>query len=698
MFRLLCCSLVATLVSACASTVTTDRHLWLEDVTGEQALEWVRQQNTLTFDELKHNPLFEELYAEAYAVLTSDARIPEGAISGEYFYSFWQDKSAVRGIWRRTKISDFIDGAPSWETMLDVDELAKRESENWVYQGSNCLGGGSDRCLIELSRGGKDESVYREFSLSDKSFVADGFLVPDAKSDVAWAGEDHLLVTTDWGDDSLTNSGYPREARLWRRNTELTSARPLFVADKKDTLLAPVVYHSNDTDYAFLLRVFADWNETSYLPLVNGTVSAPLDIPLKASIEGVIHGLAIVNLEEDWSVHNSKYQSGDVVSLHLQTLKTELIFSPSKTQAVSNIEVGENSVFIQLLDNVVGRIKRSRHTPTGWRAEDIRLPANGVAALAATSSSRDDLFASFESTIQPTTLYHISKDDQVSEVAALDALYDATDIVVRQQFVPSADGESVPYFLIGHREVLARGDAPTILYGYGGFLIPTLPVYYQNPSRPQHGALAGKMWLSRGGVLALANIRGGGEYGPDWHQSALRENRQRAFDDYFAIAEDLIRKGVTRSDKLGALGRSNGGLLLGVALTQRPELFAALDIGAPLLDMKRYSLLLAGSSWIGEYGNPEIAADWAFIKNYSPYQNLRKGQVYPKVFFYTSTQDDRVHPGHARKMAARLAELGQAFYYYENTEGGHSGTANQEQLAMRTALEYRYFIHMLMGE
>ncbi len=673
-----------------------DPYLWLEDVEGERALDWVRGQNDSTFAELRENELFQSLYREAFSILTADERIPEGQIIGDDFHSFWQDESAVRGHWRRTDIESFKTGQPDWEIVLSVDELADSEHENWVWQGVNCLGGDSDRCLVELSRGGKDESVYREFSLTDKAFVDDGFVVPEAKSNVAWLDEDRLLVATNWGDGSLTNSGYAREARLWTRGEPIEESTSLFVAETEDTLLAPFVIRNGDSTYAFLVRLFADWNETEYRPVVDGKAMPPLDIPLRTAFAGIIDGDVILGLEEVWEHSGERYTTGDIVTFDLESGETGLVFSPNDKQAVRDVEVGQGSLYLGLLDNVIGRIWRLTRDEDGWQRKELALPDNGVATIVASSSSREDLFVSFENAVQPTTLYHVSGDNELSTVMSLPAQYDATGVVIRQQFATSADGQSVPYFIVGREDVLEEGDAPAILYGYGGFQIPILPVYYSDPSRPQHGALAGRMWLSRGGVLAIANLRGGGEFGPRWHQSALRENRQRAYDDYFAIAEDMIDAGVTSPDKLGALGRSNGGLLLGVALTQRPDLFAALDIGVPLLDMKRYSKLLAGSSWMGEYGNPDVPEDWAFIREYSPYQNLEDGKDYPKVLFYTSTQDDRVHPGHARKMAAWLEDKGYDFFYYENMEGGHGGTANQDQLAMRTALEYAYFIRMLM--
>ena len=686
---------IATLSSS-AAFADDDPYLWLEEVQDEKALDWVRNQNAKTFDELRDNDLYKKLYDEAFAILTSDARIPQGSIIGDHFYNFWQDDVHIRGIWRRTSLVDYIAGSPQWETVLDFDALEEAEHENWVYHGYDCLGGDSDRCLMELSHGGKDESVHREFSLTSKTFVEGGFLVPEAKSNVSWAGEDALLVGTDWGDGSLTNSGYALEIRLWKRGTDLHAGKSLFKADVVDTLVAPFVVHNDEQDYSFIVRLFADWNEKQYMRVVDGAAGEPMNWPLRVSFEGVLAGRAILALEQDWDVNDTRYKIGDIIAYDLDDGDTELVFSPAARQAVTGVATSATSVFVELLDNVKGRLKRIQRSDDGWEAVNIALPDNGVVKLAATSSVRDDAFVSYESSIQPTTMYHVDADNAVVPVASMAPLYDATDVVIRQEFATSADGESVPYFLIGRKDVLKEGDAPTILYGYGGFSIPILPVYYSDPSRPQHGALAGRMWISRGGVLAIANLRGGGEFGPRWHQSALRENRQRAYDDYFAIAEDLIDSGITTSKKLGALGRSNGGLLLGVALTQRPDLFAALDIGVPLLDMLRYNKLLAGASWMGEYGNPDVAEDREFIEKYSPYQNLDADQEYPKVLFYTSTLDDRVHPGHARKMAAKMADMGHEFFYYENIEGGHGGTANQEQLAMRTALEYAYFVRMLM--
>ena len=695
MVRCLCFSILVAGLSWTAAAADEDPYLWLEEIQDEKALDWVRANNKRTFKELRDNELYAELFDEAYAILTSDARIPTGSTVGDYFYNFWQDEVNVRGLLRRTRIDSFVSGQPEWEPILDMDKLESDEHQNWVYQDIDCVGGSSDRCLVDVSRGGKDESAYREFSLTEKTFVEDGFVLPEAKSFATWLGEDALLVATDWG-DGLTNSGYPLEVRLWKRGTNLTDAKALIRGDVVDTMLLPTVVRHDGVDYAFIVRVYADWNERQHIRIKDDGSLEEMAWPLRVSVQGVIDERVILTLEEDWQPEDGNYASGDIVAYDLASGHTELVFSPSAVQAVTTVNVGANSLFVALLDNVIGRVRRIERIDGQWKSKGVRLPDNGVASIVSTSSSRDDAFVTYESSVLPTTLFYIDQDDELTPVADLPHLYDASDVIIEQHFATSADGEKVPYFVIGQEGVIEKGGAPTILYGYGGFQIPILPIYYADPSRPQHGALAGRMWLSRGGVLALCNMRGGGEFGPRWHQAALRENRQRAYDDYFAIAENLIARGITSSDRLGALGRSNGGLLLGVALTQRPDLFAALDIGAPLLDMLRYNKLLAGASWMGEYGDPDVPEDRMFIEKYSPYQNLRDGQDYPTVLFYTSTLDDRVHPGHARKMAAKMEDMGSDFFYYENIEGGHGGTANQEQLAMRTALEYAYFIRMLM--
>ncbi len=691
---------LAVATMACGESQMEDSFLWLEEIEGEAQLDWVRAENARTLDELQGDPRYEELYQEALEILTSNDRIPLGTIRANFIYNFWQDQEHVRGIWRRSDLDSYRSGSPRWEILLDVDALADSEGENWIFQSADCLPPDHDRCIINLSRGGSDASIAREFSVANRAFVEDGFVTPEGKNREAWLDSDTLLVASDWG-EGRTESGYPRVVKTWKRGTPFADAETIFEGDPKDVIAGPAVYRHGDSVYPILVRDVTFYEQEHHWLKTggdSGSALVRLPLPRRVRVIGAFEGRLVATLQESWDTDGGRLPEGSLVALNLEDMTAEEIFRPSDRQALDEVSIGKSSIFAAVLEDAVGKAMRFRRGAEGWTATEIPMPANGVVRIAAASSSRDDLFLLYESLNAPQQLFHVSPENQTSKVKELPEFFDSSGVVVKQHFATSQDGTHVPYFVMGAEDVLARGDAPTIQYGYGGFLIPILPVYYSEPARPQNGALAGKLWISRGGVLVLSNIRGGGEYGPRWHQAVLKENRQLAYDDFFAIAEDLIARGITSPEKLGAMGRSNGGLLMGVALTQRPDLYAAIDCGVPLFDMKRYNKLLAGASWMGEFGDPDKPEDWAYISKYSPYHNLEPDRPYPKVLFYTSTKDDRVHPGHARKAVAKLAELGYPSYYYENIEGGHGGTANQEQLAMRTALEYVYFMRQLMGD
>ncbi len=688
--------LAVAVIGSTALADTGDPFIDLENIDSPASLDWAREQNARSLAELEKQPEFAAMRREALEILTSEARIPYGAIRGDNVFNFWQDKTHVRGVLRRASLASYAAGKPDWETLLDVDALDRSEKENWVYQGVECLAPAYERCMIGLSRGGTDASVYREFSTTKRRFIADGFVIPEAKSSVDWMDEDRLLVGTDWGKDSLTESGYARTLKIVERGKPLSAATTVFSAQSTDVSVQPLVLRDKSRAYPFLLRAITFFKYEYFLIGDDGKLAA-LPLPQRAGLEGVVDGRLIARLNESWQYAGATYPQGALVAIALEDMSAELVYAPGESEALRSVGVGSDAVFIGILDDVVGAARRLSRGAEGWQSQDIALPANGVVSLISVNPKGDDLLVSFESLTTPDTLYYVAADNKPRRVAALPEMYDASDVVVSQRFATSRDGTRVPYFVMGKKDVLERGNAPTVQYGYGGFLIPILPYYYEDPSRPQHGALAGRLWVSRGGVLVLSNIRGGSEYGPSWHEAALKHNRQRSFDDFFAVSEDLIASGVTSPRKLGAIGRSNGGLLMGVALTQRPDLYAAIDCGVPLLDMLRYDKLLAGASWTGEYGDPDVPADREVIMTYSPYQNLEKDREYPEVFFYTSTKDDRVHPGHARKMAARLEAWNHPYLYYENIEGGHGGTANQEQLAFRTALEYAYFARRLMS-
>ena len=684
--------------AALAEQPADDPYRWLEEVESERALDWARAQNARSLAALESDLRFENLYQDARSILTSEDRLALGQIHNGHVYNFWQDETHVRGLWRRADIDGYVNGEPDWEILIDFDRLAEDEGRNWIRDAVVCLAPAYRHCMIELSDGGKDAAYWREFDTGEKTFVEDGFALDEAKSNLAWLDENMLIVGTDTGEGSLTDSGYARVLRLLVRGGSIAEAPVVFEGAQSDVSVSAAVYHEDDGAHVFIRRAPSFFTREYYYAKDSADDLQKLPLPPNADLQGVFEARAIFSLREAWRHGAVDYPQGAVVAYDPTTDEAELVFAASARQSVEDVEIGKSDIVIQYLEDVSGKAARlARKTNGRWVVKEIKLPDNGVVSIVSAGGGTDDALLSFESLTTPDTLYFVSPNNKVQKIAAAPAFYDASDIVVEQRFATSADGMEVPYFIMAQEDVLEAGDAPTVQYGYGGFLAAILPVYYEDPGRPQHGALAGKMWVKRGGVLVLSNIRGGSEYGPRWHEAALKENRQRAFDDFIAISEDLIDSGVTTSEKLGIVGRSNGGLLMGAMLTQRPELYAAIDIGVPLLDMKRYNKLLAGASWMGEYGNPDIEDEWAYISEYSPYQKLEADQPYPDVLFYTSTKDDRVHPGHARKAAAKLADLGYDFYYYENIEGGHGGTANQDQLAYRTALEYVYFARQLMG-
>ena len=679
-----------------------DPYLWLEEVEGEKALDWVRAQNAESLAVLEADARFPQMLAEAKEILNSTARIPDGAIHDGQVYNFWQDATNVRGLWRRTPVKSYKSGSPIWETVIDYDKLAADEGRNWVAGSRACLPPAYVHCMVELSDGGKDAGSWREFNTLTKSFVDGGFYLAEAKSNLDWADADTLLVGADMGEGSLTDSGYPRTLRVWRRGETLDQSTLIFEGEKADVSVSPRVEHDGERTHLIAQRGVTFFESEFYYAPGVGRALVKLDMPGEADLFGVLDGRAIFLLRAPVTRGDATFKVGAIVAYGLSDGAIESVFEPAANQAVDDggVEIGKSNIIVKYLEDVSGKAARlTRDKQTGkWTASAIGLPANGVVKTLSAGGGTDDAIFSHESQTSPNALYYVSAKNKVKKIMEAPAFYDAAGVVVEQRFATSKDGTRVPYFIMGKDSVLKAGNAPTIQYGYGGFLNPILPVYYEDPSRPQHGALAGKIWVSRGGVLVISNIRGGSEYGPAWHSAALKENRQKSFDDFIAISEDLIKSGVATPQKLGAIGRSNGGLLMGAILTQRPDLYAAIDCGVPLFDMRRYNKLLAGASWMAEYGNPDVPEEWAYISKYSPYQNLKAGVAYPKVLFYTSTKDDRVHPGHARKAVAKMTALGRKPFYYENIEGGHGGTANQDQLAHRTALEYAYFAKMLMGE
>jgi prolyl oligopeptidase len=671
-----------------------DPYLWLEDVGGDKALDWVRARNEESAKVVKTDLGFAQLEADLKAILDSDAKIPYVGKQGEYYYNFWKDRNNERGVWRRTTLEQYRKEAPAWEVLLDIDALNKAENENWVWQGADCLKPAYTRCLIALSRGGADANVTREFDLSTKQWVKDGFFRPEAKGGLQWIDQDTVYVYTDFGAGSMTSSGYPRVVKEWKRGTPLEAAKVVYEGKPEDMYIAGYRDLTTGFERDFVSRTIAFYNDELYLRGADGTLTK-IDAPNSAN-KSVHKEWLLLELREPWKAGDREHAAGSLLATRFDDFMAgkrdfDVLFAPSNTTSLAGFSPTKNHLILNVLDDVKNRLYVLTHADGEWTRAPLKgAPGFGtVSAGAIDDEESDAYFLTVSDYLTPTTLMlgEIGKDPE--PLKRMPAFYDASGYEIAQHFATSKDGTRVPYFMVSRKGMALDGNNPVLLYGYGGFEISLTPNY---------APAAGRGWLQYGGVYVVANIRGGGEYGPRWHQAALKQNRLRAYEDFAAVAEDLIKRQVTRPAKIGIQGGSNGGLLVGNMVTLYPELFAAAVCQVPLLDMKRYNKLLAGASWMAEYGNPDKPEEWEFIKTYSPYHNVKAGTKYPAVLFTTSTRDDRVHPGHARKMMARMKEQEHEVYYYENIEGGHGGAANNQQLAHMQALAYTFLRQQLMAD
>ncbi|MFQ3665630.1 MAG: prolyl oligopeptidase family serine peptidase [Sphingomonadaceae bacterium] len=680
-------ALMLALATPALAAEMEDPHLWLEDIEGDRAIAWVKERNARSLPELESVAGFEGWRTRAREILEDPRRLalPTGAgpsgVTATRVFNFWRDAKHVRGIWRVSPRAAFDAGAPEWTTLLDIDRLEAEEGRNWQWGGATCLAPDHRRCLVRLSVGGKDSVEVREFDTEAGLFVPladNAFRLPDSKQQIAWLDENRLLVATAAG--PVTTSGYAREVRLWERGTPFASATLVAEGAETEMGMYPGAYGTGANRRAIVDRRLTFWtSRISHLQEDGTLIDSPLpedaDFRFIATLAGTPRAFAL--LRSDWNGIPKGSLVAYIVPASGAPGPVERVFTPSPTQAIRNVDATGEALYLHLLDNVAARLVRI--APEGWATTDIPLPANSALTLQAKDAA-DTLYYTVASFTAPDTLYR-STSGTPAKLAEAPAHFDGSRFEVSQRFATSKDGTRVPYFLV--RPKNARGPLRTLFFAYGGFEIPMVPAY---PSPDI------QFWLEAGNQYVLGNIRGGGEFGPAWHQAALRENRQRSYDDLHAIAEDLKQQKL--ASRLAVHGRSNGGLMASVAYTQRPDLYDAVMVGVPLADMRRYHLLLAGASWMGEYGNPDTA-DWDFIRAYSPYQAIAPDARYPRVFFYTSTKDDRVHPGHARKMAARMEELGHPFYYYENVDGGHAGVANLREAAYRSALFLAYLTREL---
>jgi prolyl oligopeptidase len=669
-----------------------DPWLWLEDIDSDRALGWVAERNAETERELTALPGYAALRARLKTILDSRDRIPYVGHHDGRFYNFWRDADHERGIWRRTTLEEYRKPAPAWETVLDLDALARAENENWVWAGVTFQEPHGTRCLVSLSRGGGDAHVVREFDVATLAFVGDGFTLPEAKTSAGWIDADTLFVATDFGPDSMTTSGYPRIVKAWRRGTPLDEATLVYEAREDD--LSVSAWQDPTPGYArqFVLRQIDFYGSELFLRDPAGGRLTPIAKPLDANAFALRDQL-IVELRSDWTVEGRTWPQGALLAIGFDRFLEggrdfDVLFEPTPTTSLDGIAATRAALFLTILDNVKNRIIEWQRVDGRWQRRAVDAPGMGALHVSAVDEYDSDLaFLTVTDFLTPSSLYLMEAGrDGREPLKSMPAFFDAAPYAVSQFTAQSPDGTHVPYFVVMRKDAPLDGSHPTLLYGYGGFEVSLTPFY---------SGTTGEAWLAQGGVYVLANIRGGGEFGPRWHQAALKENRQKAFDDFLAVAGDVIRRGITSPPHLGIMGGSNGGLLVGAALTQRPDLFGAVACQVPLLDMRRYHELLAGASWIGEYGDPDDPAEWEYIARYSPYQNVAPDRRYPRVLFTTSTRDDRVHPGHARKMAARMRDQGHDVLYWENTEGGHAGAANNEQTATMWALTYIFLLIQL---
>jgi prolyl oligopeptidase len=673
-----------------------DPYIWLEDVQGDQPLAWVRERNAQSQGLLTAQPTYQPLRDRLLAILNARDRIPYVRRNGRWLYNLWQDDVNKRGLWRRTTLDEYRKPQPAWETVLDIDALGRAENTNWVFGGASCYGPEYRRCLLQLSRGGADATVVREFDTVTKQFVAGGFEVPEAKTDIEWADADTVYVGTDFGPGSLTTSGYPRVIKRWRRGTPLDQAETVFQGQAEDVSAWVAVDRTPGFERVWFGRSLDFYR--SEVQILQGATLQPVAKPQDASLS-FHREWALLELRSDLVAGDQRFPSGSLLITRADELlrgqpRYTALFTPSATVSLSGFGWTRSRLLLNLSDNVVSRIEELELRNGTWVRRNVQAPTPGTlgitplhSPLLADDPLGENYLINYADFLTPDSLMlGRTGTDERELLKQRPRQFDSAGMRAEQRFARSADGTRVPYFVVRPAAAKDGERRPTLLYGYGGFEVSMQPWY---------SAGFGTAWLQRGGVLVVANLRGGGEFGPAWHQAAVKANKQKSYDDYIAVAQDLVASGVTTPRQLGIMGGSNGGLLVGATFTQRPDLFGAVVCQVPLLDMQRYHKLLAGASWMAEYGDPDKPEEWAWISKYSPYQAVRAGVKYPKVLFTTSTRDDRVHPAHARKMVARMQAQGHDVLYFENIEGGHGGAADNEQRAHLQALEYTFLWQQL---
>ncbi len=672
-----------------------DPFIWLEETRSEPALAWVRSENERVDQTLARDRRYAQLQGEALTILDAKDRIPGVSFTPYGLVNFWQDAANPRGLLRVTTLDSYRTDNPTWQTILDVDALAKADGREWVYKGMSCLPPARTRCLIALSDGGKDATELREFNVTTRSFVEDGFFLPESQGGAEWIDENTLLVSRDFGGGTVTESKYPFTTREWKRGSRIEDAPEIYRGDAKDVSSgAGLLRDAAGTVHGRLAtRSTSFFERESYLWSDGKWVR--LDFPLKAGIAGMVDGRVLFSTDVEWKTGGKTFPADSIVSADLAAFKANpngapktLVWAPGPRQTRQGSAITRDALFVSYLDNVRGRVMRLDFGGGKWNTAAIAaLPANATVGIADASDETEEVMFSSTDFLTPSQLWYSDGSAAPTVIKTSPARFDAAGLQIGQFEATSKDGTKIPYFVVSKKGVKLDGSTPTLLYGYGGF---------QSSSLPGYSGTIGKLWLEKGGAYVLGNMRGGGEFGPQWHQTAMGANKQRTWDDFIAIGEDVVKRGITSPRRLGIMGGSQGGLLVGTAFTQRPDLFNAAIVQIPLFDMLRLTEIGRGASWVGEYGDPRIPEQRKWIEAYSPYQKLVKSVNFPMPFFWASTADDRTHPSHARKAAARMSANGQPYYYYEDMTGGHSGGVDNAQRAKLQALQYVYLMQRLM--
>ncbi len=674
-----------------------DPYVWLEDWTGPRVMEWVEAENKATTAAFEGDPRYQGYYADALAIASAKDRIAMPMLIDGRIYNFWRDADHPQGVLRWTSEASYATATPEWTVALDLDALSKAEGHKWVWKGATLLDPEEKRALINLSDGGEDAVTLREFDLSTGQFVKGGFDVPTAKQRVAWLDADTLLLARDWGEGTLTKSGYPFVVKALKRGEALSAARDVYRGAVSDQLpTSPSILSDGAGNRAaFLNRGVTFFSYETYLVGAQGAVKLPL--PAKSSLVGMVDGQVLVQTSQPWTSGGVSVPTGALAAVPLKALRSgeelvpEILFAPTPRQSIDGVATTKGHVILAYNDNVRGRAMvltpNAAGGAKGWTSTPVALPDNATISIASATERNDIAYLAVAGFLAPTTLWSIdaAKPNPV-QVKAMPARFDAKGLVVEQYEAASSDGTRIPYFIVHRGDIKKDGSTPTIMTAYGGFEIPMTPSY---------GAITGKLWLERGNSFVVANIRGGGEFGPTWHEAGLKTKRQIIYDDFAAVAQDIFARKLSSPKKFGIYGGSNGGLLMGVEFNQHPDLWNAVTIQVPLLDMIRYEQIAAGASWVDEYGSVSVPEEKAFLEKISPYANIRKGVAYPTPYIWTTTKDDRVGPQHARKFAARLKEYGIPYHFYEDTAGGHSGDADIAQGARLQAMQMVYFSQRL---